>query len=56
MSKNITLPARNEVPIAETWALESIFPTPADWEAACATLQDLLPDLAAYRGRLHENP
>jgi oligoendopeptidase F len=56
MSKNITLPARNEVPIAETWALESIFPTPADWEAACATLQDLLPDLAAYQGRLHENP
>jgi oligoendopeptidase F len=56
MSKNITLPARNEVPIAETWALESIFPTPADWEAACATLQDWLPDLAAYQGRLHENP
>lgn len=56
MPKNITLPARNEVPIAETWALESIFATPADWEAACATLQDLLPSLVAYQGRLHENP
>ncbi|MFO7586317.1 MAG: oligoendopeptidase F [Anaerolineales bacterium] len=56
MPENITLPARHEVPIAETWALESIFPTPADWEAACATLQDLLPALADYQGRLHENP
>jgi oligoendopeptidase F len=56
MSENITLPARNEIPIEETWALESVFATPADWEAACATLEALLPSLAAYQGRLHESP
>lgn len=56
MSENITLPARNEVPLEETWALESVFSTPADWETACAKLESLLPSLAAYQGRLHESP
>ncbi len=51
-----TLPARSAVPLEETWSLESVFATPADWEAACKTLEDLLPSLAAYQGRLKEGP
>ncbi len=56
MSENKFLPIRSEIPVQETWALESIFPTPADWEAACKTLDDLLPLLSAYQGRLNESP
>lgn len=56
MIKETTLPARHEIPQEETWALESVFPTPADWEAACKKLDDLLPSLSAFQGRLSESP
>ncbi len=56
MSSTTTLPSRSEVPVAETWDLASVFATPADWEAACKTLSDLLPSLAAYQGRLKDGP
>ena len=49
-----TLPLRNEVPVEQTWDLESIFATPAAWDSACQELNDLLPKLTAYRGRLAE--
>ncbi len=51
-----TLPHRSEVPTAEIWNLASIYPTPADWEAACRDLAGRLPDLAAYAGKLGESP
>jgi oligoendopeptidase F len=50
------LPARSEVPVEQTWALESIFANPADWESACQTLEQVIPSLAAYQGRLQEGP
>lgn len=50
------LPPRHQVPRELTWDLESIFATPAEWEAACRQLTELLPGLAAYRGRLSEGP
>jgi len=56
MSETISLPPRNAVPREETWDLESVFATPADWEAACEQLNGLLPDLAAFQGRLKEGP
>ncbi len=56
MPETTSLPSRSEVPLAETWDLASIFPTPADWDAACKTLADLLPSLAPYQGRLKESP
>ncbi len=56
MTKTTTLPPRSEVPVEETWDLESVYATPADWEAACAELAAGLPALAAYRGRLAEGP
>ena len=51
-----TLPARATVPVEQTWDLASIFPTPADWEAACQELVSLLPGLTTYQGRLGESP
>lgn len=56
MTPSTHLPDRSEVALEETWALESIFATPAEWEAACQTLQGLLPELSAYQGRLGEGP
>ncbi len=47
-------PERSQVPPEQTWNLESIFPTPADWETACSMLEGELPSLAAYQGRLSE--
>ncbi len=56
MTQTATLPARSEVPLQQTWALESIFATPAEWDAACQRLDSLLPSLASYQGRLAESP
>jgi len=56
MSETTTLPARSEVPIEETWDLESVFATPADWEAACEDLDAQLPRLGSFQGRLKEGP
>ena len=55
MSKT-TIPDRKEVPIEETWNLESIFPTVADWEAALKEVEQKTPELAKYQGRLRESP
>ena len=51
-----TLPPRNEVPVDQTWDLSSIFPTPADWEAACQQLVAALPSISAYQGKLGSSP
>ena len=56
MTELTTLPQRSAVPLEQTWDLESIFATPADWEAACQELDGMLPGLAAYQGRLAEGP
>ena len=56
MTNTTTLPSRSEVPLEQTWDLASIFPAPKEWEAACNQLTNILPDLAAYQGRLGENP
>jgi oligoendopeptidase F len=52
----MTLPPRNAVPVEQTWDLSSVFPTPADWEAACQQLIAALPALSAYQGRLGSSP
>ncbi len=56
MAETTTLPPRSQVPVEQTWDLGSIFPTPADWEAACQQLQGLLPRLSSFQGRLKEGP
>ncbi len=54
MSPSASLPPRSQAPIEETWDLESLYPTPADWEAACRQLESQLPALAAFQGRLSQ--
>ena len=54
MTELTHLPERSQVPAEQTWNLESIFPTPADWETACSMLEGELPSLEAYQGRLRE--
>lgn len=56
MTEITSLPLRGEIPVEQTWDLASVYPTPADWEAACAELTAQLPALAAFRGRLAEGP
>jgi len=49
------LPPRNEVPIEETWNLESIFPNTKAWQEAVEEVEARLPELASYQGRLGES-
>jgi len=51
-----TLPPRDQVPVEETWDLESIFESVAEWESACQELQSRLPELSAFEGRLDQGP
>ena len=54
MTESKTLPLRSQVPIDETWDLESIFPTPEDWDAAGEELTGYIPQLAAYQSMLKD--
>lgn len=47
-----SLPTRAEVAPASTWDLESIFATPADWEAAFSAADAEVPSVAAFVGKL----
>lgn len=46
---------RDEVPVEQTWKLEDLFQTPADWEAEIATIETELSSFLTYKGRLHES-
>lgn len=48
------LPKRADVPVEDTWDLQSIFATDADWEAAIVEFDDVLKMIASYKGRLSE--
>src|SRR5215204_2003109 len=50
-----TVPPRSEVPVGETWNLESVFPTVAAWEAALAAVDARLSEFDRYRGRVGES-
>lgn len=52
MTESKTLPLRSEVPVEETWDLESIFATPEEWEAAGKEIEDYIPKLVAYEGKI----
>ncbi|RMH70242.1 MAG: oligoendopeptidase F [Gemmatimonadetes bacterium] len=47
------LPDRSEVNINDTWDLTAIYPTKADWEAACKTVEARLPKIETYKGQLN---
>ncbi len=56
MTQAITMPARTEIPTEETWDLEAIFASDADWEAALEEVKRLIPGMAEHKGRLGESP
>ncbi len=50
-----TVPARQNIPIQETWNAESIFPNDTAWENEFNALGNDLPSLAKFRGHLADN-
>ncbi|MCJ7731866.1 oligoendopeptidase F, partial [Candidatus Bathyarchaeota archaeon] len=56
MTESTTLPLRSQVSIDETWDLESVFASPADWEAAGKELTKMITKLTAYQGKIKEGP
>jgi oligoendopeptidase F len=52
---NQTLAHRSEVPIEETWNLESIFATLEEWQAAIHEVEGLIPKMEQHRGKLAES-
>jgi oligoendopeptidase F len=51
-----SLPTRSEVDPKYTWNAESLFATPAVWDAELDALLTNIPTVKAYQGRLHEGP
>lgn len=50
------LMARADVPVEETWNLEKVFGSAAEWEQALSEVSDLIPGVTAFKGRLGEGP
>jgi len=49
------IPLRKDVPVENTWALEDIFKTREDWEAALAKLAEMPAEAEAFQGKLGES-
>jgi len=56
MVETKTLPARADVPINETWNLESIFADVASWKEAKSEVLSQFPVLKGYKGKLSVGP
>ncbi|GAA0445483.1 oligoendopeptidase F [Virgibacillus sp. AGTR] len=50
------LPKREELPEESTWKLEDIFETNDAWEQEWKSLQQAIPQIEAYQGKLAESP
>jgi oligoendopeptidase F len=50
------VPLRSEIAVKHTWSIESVFATPALWEAACEAVLAQLPTVAAFAGTLGSSP
>ena len=50
-----TIRERKDIPKKDTWALEDLYATDADWEKALARMQSRLPELSEFEGKLGEN-
>jgi oligoendopeptidase F len=49
------LPQRDEIPAAERWDLEKIYPTAEDWEKDFADAREELTAIGGFRGKLTES-
>lgn len=47
---------RSEIPTEKTWDLTDLFESVEAWDAAFVELDGMLPQMAAYKGRLGESP
>jgi oligoendopeptidase F len=56
MTNTVTLPARGEISVEDTWDLASVYPSDEAWEAEMAAIAADLPALERFRGRLGESP
>ena len=50
-----TIRERKDIPKKDTWALEDLYATDADWETALARMQARLPELSEFEGKLAQN-
>ncbi|MBM7693948.1 oligoendopeptidase F [Peribacillus deserti] len=50
-----SLPARNDIPVNDTWKLEDIFATDTDWENEFKSLKQEIKKADAYKGTLGES-
>ncbi len=50
------IPARSEILDRHKWNAESVFPTPADFDAELKTLPTVLEEIGEYRGHLSQGP
>ncbi len=51
-----TLPTRDEIETRYKWNAESVFPTPAGWDAEAAAVAAVINDVRGFQGRLSEGP
>ena len=52
MEKLKAIPAREEIPMGDKWALEDLYPTDADWEKELETLARDREYLVSFAGKL----
>ena len=50
-----TIRERKDIPLKDTWALEDLYATDADWEKALARMQARMPELSEFGGKLAQN-
>lgn len=49
-----TLPARNEIPVEDTWRLEDIFASDQDWDKEYQEVKNQISGIKEYEGKLSE--
>ena len=54
-AEKIFYESREEIPIEYRWDLDAIYPDLEDWEARIAAVEQSLPEIASYEGRLDES-
>lgn len=55
MNEMKTIPARSEVPVEHTWAIEDMYATKVDWEKDIESTKQLAQKAASYEGMLGES-
>jgi oligoendopeptidase F len=48
--------ARPDVPLDQTWRLDDLFTSAKEWEAERAAIEQMIPEVSEFRGRLGEGP